>query len=78
MDGCPDLLNLSANHVIASCINTFTNKYSDELMNDNQPTAIATLLQTAAIRDMIPIVVHELRMPLVSMQGNRTYILIYF
>jgi len=36
-------------------------------MSDNQPTPIGTLLQTAASRDVIPIVVHELRMPLVSM-----------
>ena len=38
-------------------------------MNDNQPTTIAALLQTAASRDVIPIVVHELRMPLVSMRA---------
>ena len=55
--------------VIAWCIATFANKYSDKCMNDNQPTTIAALLQTAASRDVIPIVVHELRMPLVSMRA---------
>jgi hypothetical protein len=38
-------------------------------MNNNQPTTIAALLHTAASRDVIPFVVHELRMPLVSMSA---------